>query len=230
MNRLGLLVIVLFLLFAMLVGGTVVYSRSLPVPDANSPLSPIYVDSCGNALCFLGIQPGVTAWHAAKTNLRGYVYRDDGEDFHGTVGSVDFRVQVDGSGGGIANVQVQASRNFGSFSEISLQQLVEQFGVPCYVNGIGPNGGDLLLMYPSFEVRVSTPDGHLSLESKIGSLTLLDNTGADAQGNSCNRYDDSVKGPWLGFASVERYMAAGVEQDQQYGQYQPYQTGPGYMP
>ncbi len=203
MRHLRLLVVIVFLVLVALTGTAVLHGRALSDDSAVNPLQAMRLDTCNGRLCFMQLVPGVTTWDEAKQVLANYMLRDDGDHFHSQVDGLQIRVDGGEYGSEIRRVDIQSSGQAGSSFSVPFSEIIRQFGTPCSVGEVRSQGGGLLLIYPSFQLSVSTEEsGRLSPDSMVSGITLQ----GDSSGDLCNGYDP-YSTPWRGFASVDFYEA-----------------------
>ena len=168
-NKIGLCVIVLFSLCGMAV---------LVGRQQNGPGFIPELQACGDALCFLGILPGITSWDEGL-NIIKQVPRLKNSTLSDTLFlSVGPRYSI----GVSSSRRGEADPNDGLIEEIKISvdeaniyagALIRQFGLPCFIQSM--NGG-LNLGY-SNAVFVIVSDAHyLTPESPIRYILLRPST------------------------------------------------------
>jgi hypothetical protein len=176
-------------------------------------------DHCGDDICFKGIIPGQTSEDEALALL---------SQFSGAkVSRLPIGVPIGGDG--LANVFIKVlltrpseSGDPGFFPDIqpvsvgpilitrrngkalySVGWIVAQYGAPCRIT-VNATGYDFVLRYPALIVQVRLPlysERRLSPDAPATSMMLNEAAGSD----QCADTDP----PWIGFASVERYLGSG---------------------
>ncbi len=201
-RRLKWIPILLCVLFLALTGVAVVYGRSLPAqPTSGTQLAGL--DTCGGKMCLFQIVPGVTSWYTAKQAMSDYITRDEGDHFHGQIGDVAIRVEMDLTGSQISAVEVQGASGYQTPLGLTFQQIIEQYGQPCYVVAVRPRNTGIDVSYPSFTVTVLPDQDRISLSSPVSAITLVDNENLDVDNTSCSHIPGAT--PWRGFASLNVY-------------------------
>src|SRR5258708_15295855 len=191
MKRVGWIFIALCCLLLILAGTAVVYGYTLPAVPSGA-VRATGLDTCNGNLCMFDIVPGLTSYSEAKQVLTEHITRDEGDHFHGQIGELALRVAMDSSGQQIREIDVQSSNSNQNSLAVRFDQLIEQFGTPCYVADVRSGDGGIDLAYPSFRVWVLPVEGHLTLNSPIGGRILsgMHKNGGSAR-TSCktkNRY------------------------------------------
>jgi len=183
------------------------------------------LDMCGDNLCFGHVVPGVTTYSAAKTLLSQYITRDEEGHFHGNKdGNIEILVRTDWSGDSVTSVNLQATGQNGASPSLPLRQIIERFGIPCYVDGYRPfygsqtyanppnsagpvYSGGLTLVYPNFTIQISGEQARLSLDSAIDGITLRNAADSGFPNRTCSGSTSLGGAPWRGFASLDVYDA-----------------------
>jgi hypothetical protein len=200
MRYLRLIPMVLFLLFAVLAGSAVLYGRTLAAPPAGNFQS-VGLDTCDNKLCLFHVTPGITSYDEAKNVLASYITRDESNHFHGQIGALQLRVETDETGTQTRVVDVQSPRSSPDALSLRFSQFIQQYGTPCYVSTVMAGEDSLVMVYPSFRVVVLASENHISLNSAIGGITLVNDSDA------CSGVNGAI--PWRGFASLQSYQGNG---------------------
>jgi hypothetical protein len=219
MRRLRWVPLIVCLVLIVFLGSAVLYGRAMPAPAAPD-LSEAGLDVCNGKLCLFHVTPGITTYDQAKHALASYITRDETNHFHGQVGGAEIRVETDGSGSETRAIQVQAPYNTQSSLSIRFSQIIQQFGMPCYIADVGIRSGGLSLVYPSFSIQVSADQERISLDSPISSIMLVEDNNLDAANRTCASAEGVV--PWRGFASVQVYRS--LQQNSQWSE--PYGSYP----
>src|SRR5436305_1072165 len=137
MRRVIWVPIIICVLVMVLAGAAVVYGRTLQ-PPALSEFPAAGLGTCAGKWCLLQITPGLTTWREAKQVLATYITRDEGDHFHGQKEALDIRVEKGWTGSGISRIDIQSSRNRPDSMSLRFGQLIEQFGLPCFVVDVSP--------------------------------------------------------------------------------------------
>jgi hypothetical protein len=203
MKRLTWIALIMAVVLVVLMGTAVAYGRTLAA-SASTGMQSAGFGVCGGSLCLFQVVPGTTTWYAAKQDLAQYITRDEGDHFHGQVGEMEIRVEMNENGEQIGRIDVQGSRMNQSPLAIRFNQIIDQFGSPCYVTSVRPDEGGVEVAYPSFRLLVLPNEGYITLESQIGAITLADDNNLSVDNRTCGPMQIGI--PWRGFASVRLYQ------------------------
>src|SRR5215813_3893170 len=135
MRYLRLVSLVLFLLFAALAGSAVLFGRTLAAPPAGN-FGSVGLEMCDTKLCLFHVIPGVTSYSQAKDAMANYITRDEGNHFHGQIGALQLRVEMDHTGLQTRVVDVQAPRGGPEALSLRFSQFIQRYGTPCYVSSV----------------------------------------------------------------------------------------------
>ena len=204
MRHLRWLSVILSTVMFALVGFAVMYGRAYGAPLPPAQLQTLGLDNCNGKLCLFKITPGVTSWSDGKQLFSANISRDEGDHFHSQLNGLAIRVEMDSSGSQINRVDVQGMSGNLSPSTLRLIQIIDKFGIPCSVVNIMPGNRGLVLSYPSFQVSVLADQNHITLESPINGITLVDESNLDIKNRACDKPLGGL--PWRGFASLQLYQ------------------------
>jgi len=199
--------LVLFLLLTVLTGIVVARARSVIVAGSET-FPTVGLDICGGKRCLFQIVPGSTTYDEAMQAMSENITRDQGDHFHGHIGGVEIRVQSDYNGLQITRVDVTSSGGGQSATGLRFGQIIEQFGLPCYVIDVRRGVDGLIVAYPSFTLQVLAINERISPESPIGGITLSDSGNLGVENKVC-RDNMMYAIPWRGFAALHVYEAQG---------------------
>lgn len=194
--------LVLFVLLFVLTGVVVARARSLPIAVSQT-FPAVGLDNCGGKRCLFQIVPGSTSYDEAMQALAENITRDQGDHFHGHIGGVEIRVQSDYNGSQITRVDVTGLRNGQSSVGLRFGQIIEQFGLPCYVLDVRRGVDGLVVAYPSFTLWVLAVQDRITPESPIGGITLSDDGNLGVDNKVCREMYGAT--PWRGFAALHVY-------------------------
>lgn len=203
MKRLRWVPIMLCLLLVMLAATAVVYGRGLPAPTFER-IEQAGLDVCNGKLCLFQIVPGTTTWDEAREALAEHITRDQGDHFHGQVNGFEIRVEMGYAGAEITRIDVESRQNTQNPIPLRFRQIVEQFGLPCYVIGVTRQDDGLTVAYPSFRLSVMADQGRITLDSPVGAISLLDDSDLNLDNKQCDTSWSAV--PWRGFAALKLYQ------------------------
>jgi hypothetical protein len=198
--------VVLFVLLFVLTGVVVARARSLPIAVSET-FPAVGLDNCGGKRCLFQIVPGSTSYDEAMQALAENITRDQGDHFHGHIGGVEIRVQSDYNGSQITRVDVTGLRNGQASVGLRFGQIIEQFGLPCYVLDVRRGVDGLVVAYPSFTVWVLAVQDRITPESPIGGITLSDDGNLGVDNKVCREMYGAT--PWRGFAGLHVYEGLG---------------------
>lgn len=202
MRRLRWVPLIVCLGLMVFLGSAVLYGRAMPAL-ADQGFGETGLDVCNGKFCLFNVTPGITTYDEAKRALSSYITRDNGNHFHGQVGNAVLRVEMDGTQSQSRAIQVQSPYNSQDSLSLRFSQIIQQFGMPCYIADVQTRSGGLALAYPSFSIEVSADRERISLDSRISSITLVDDNDLDATNKTCDSSPGVV--PWRGFASLQVY-------------------------
>lgn len=204
MKHLRWLSFILCLLMFTFIASAVMYGRAYGAPLPPAQLQTVGLDECNGKLCLFQITPGVTTWSDGKQLFAANTLRDEGDHFHSQLNGLAIRVEMDSTGSQIDRIDVQGLGSNPSSSPLRLIQIIDRFGIPCYVVSVMPGNRGLVLAYPSFQVSVLADQNHVTLNSPVSGITLVGDSNLDTQNRLCDR---SLGGsPWRGFASLPLYQ------------------------
>lgn len=198
--------LVLFVLLLVLTGAVVAHARNFSIP-VSEKFPTAGLDVCAGKRCLFQIVPGHTTWDEAKESLAEHITRDQGDHFHGQIRGLEIRVQGDFSGSQISRIDVQGLGGGQSPLALRFGQIIEQFGLPCYVIDVRPRNGGLVVAYPSFRIWVLAVQDRITPDSPIGGITLVDDIDLGVENKECRDIPGAT--PWRGFASLQLYEGLG---------------------
>lgn len=196
--------LVLFLLLFVLTGVVVARARSNTV-TVSETFPAVGLDVCGGKRCLFQIVPGSTTYDQAMQTMSENITRDQGDHFHGHIGGVEIRVQSDYNGSQITRIDVTSYGGGQSATGLRFGQIIEQFGLPCYVIDVRRGVDGLIVAYPSFTLQVLAVQGRIALESPIGGITLSDSGNLGIENKVCRDSTTYGATPWRGFAALHVY-------------------------
>lgn len=171
------------------------------------PLARLGLQSCGKLPCFLGIVPGITTQAEARTILTAQGGQDFGTEFVLPVQEMESHI---GYAERVIYVVVSSVPDSLSTPTVPLATILQQYGLPCGVALSQTNDLDtVMLVYPfvTAEIEVKVYQRRLRIDSPTRYIALGDHT-AEAR-NMCTRNAGQLA-PWLGFTTLDRYMAHGL--------------------
>jgi hypothetical protein len=219
MKRIAVVVVTLCVLIALLAGGSLLLSRAQAVP---LELTSADLQVCGGKLCFRGIAAGTTTQAEIEQRFGDLISNNPTYSNSGYSSTSDDRVTIQDENkqitirfvdNKVATVDVfdYQRRNFPS-----LMEFVQKYGEPCGVL-MTRDPKDIVLVYPSMQVRAVTSSRRLGIDAEVEALTLSDPKTA----NICNlkiNSDYISLVPWLGFTTLDHYRAHGLTlQDDEFG-------------